>query len=138
MVDITQTAANVGLTANSSATVLQTVLAGEALTQGQPVYLSAGKYYKADADAGLVNAAAVGICMSPAAADEYFSMAVAGAKIDLGATLGVGSSYVVSGTAGGIAPIADLATGDWVTHIGTASLANEIELVMKATGSQVP
>ncbi len=138
MADISQTAGSVGLTDESSAVTVQTVQAGEALTQGQPVYLSGGKYYKADADAGAVNAAAVGIVMTPAATNVYFLMTITGATIDLGATLTVGETYVVSGTAGAIAPIADLATGDWVTIVGTATAADTIVLTMDATGAQVP
>jgi hypothetical protein len=49
MADITITAANVK--AGSSATRVQLVQAGEAITQGQPTYLASdGKYYQTDAN----------------------------------------------------------------------------------------
>ena len=136
MADLSQTAANVGLTSTSGATV-SVVQAGEAITQGQPLYLSSGKYYKADADAGSAEAAAVAIALTPATTDEYLVVITAG-RVDLGATLTVGETYVVSGTAGAVAPIGDLATGDYVTHLGVAKAADALEINFNATGTQVP
>lgn len=120
--------ADLSITAGSVAvgdinTRVVTVLAGEAVTQGQPVYLNSsdGKYYKCDANAaGKQNAN--GIALTPASTDGYFQMVVSGA-MNLGATLTVGQVYVVSATAGGIAPYGDLTTGHTVTILGVATTA---------------
>lgn len=136
MADLVQTAANVGVSGTTA--TLSLVQAGEAITQGNSVYLkSDAKHWKSDADLTSEAAAAVGIALTPAAADEYFVLASTG-KIDVGATLTVGTTYVVSGTAGAIAPIADLATGDYATILGTATAADELDLKIEATGALVP
>ena len=137
MANLTQTAANVGLTANSASTTATVVQAGEAITQGMPVYLLSSKYYKADASA-LGSAAATHLAVTPAATDEYFVAVPTGGTVDLGATLTVGTTYVVSATAGAIAPEADLLTGEFVTSLGVASAAGELVLDINATGVAKP
>jgi hypothetical protein len=110
MADIVQTAANVK---SGAGAVVSLERAGEAIDQGMPCYISNsdGKWYKADAD----NAAkylAAGIAMTKAAAaDDYFLLQKSG-RCNLGATLTTGEVYVVSATAGKIAPVADITT-DW-------------------------
>ncbi|NNE62362.1 MAG: hypothetical protein HKN35_15830 [Woeseia sp.] len=138
MADLTQTAANVGLTDTAGSTVA-VKQAGEALTQGQPVYLNTAdsKYYKCDANVSAVTAAAAGICMSPAATDEYFILCSAG-PIDLGGTLAIGTTYIVSATAGGVAPDADAATGWFKTALGHAIATDRLELDINASGVAVP
>jgi hypothetical protein len=132
MADISQTAANVKI--KSQTVTVQVGQAGEAITQGMPVYLLAadGKYYKADADV-LASAAAVGVALTPAATSGYILFATAG-DIDLGATLTVGLGYYVSTGAGGICPIADLSTGDFPTFLGFAQDASTLRLDINAAG----
>lgn len=129
MADLTITAASVKVKSVTSQPLLGVV--GESVTQGQPCYLksSDSKYWKADADT-LAEAAATVVALTPAATDGYALFAKAGATIDLGATLTVGQVYVVSATAGGICPYADLGSGDFVTIIGVPTAADSIELVM--------
>lgn len=138
MADLSQTAANV---ATGNSTRVSRVQAGEAITQGQPVYKSASdsKYYRCDSDAE-ASAAAAGIALSPAGADaDYFVLAEGdGANVDLGATLTVGETYCVSTNVGAIAPIADLTTGDYVTHLGVASATDNLVLNINATGTAKP
>jgi predicted transcriptional regulator len=127
MADITVTPANVHPYSGATRSMVQ---AGEAITPGQAVYLksSDSKYYKADADAGISEGAAAGIAIGYApAGDDYFLMQTAG-DIDLGATLTVGEIYVVSGTAGGIAPCGDLAADDFTCILGIATAANKLAL----------
>jgi hypothetical protein len=50
----------------------------------------------------------------------------------------VGETYLVSDTAGGIMPVADRDTGDYVTRLGTASSATQLDLAIEATGIVVP
>jgi hypothetical protein len=102
------------------------VQAGEAITQGMPVYLSTdSKYYKCDANDTLVKAACKGIALTPAATSGYFLMAKPSTTngrslVNLGATLAVGTTYAVSATAGAICPIADITSAQFPTTIGPA------------------
>jgi hypothetical protein len=50
----------------------------------------------------------------------------------------VGTTYLVSRTAGGIMPDADRTTGDYVTVLGTAATTTQLDLNIKATGIAVP
>ena len=136
MADLSITRQDVGVKASGA--TLQVVQVGEAVTQGQLAYVSTdGKYYLADADDTLAKAAVKGVFLSAADADGYAVLMMSG-TLDIGATLTVGETYVVSGTAGGIAPIGDLASGDYVTHIGIATAADELTLNLQASGVQVP
>lgn len=138
MANLSQTPANVSLTTASDATI-QKVKYGEAITQGQPVYLNSadGEYYKADANASSTTAAAAGIALTPGAAGEYGIIVTSG-EMDLGATLVVGETYVVSATAGAIAPIADLTTGDYPTILGVATTAGKITINILSSGVAKP
>ena len=136
MADLTITAANVGL--KSQSVSVQVVQFGEAVTQGQPLYRDTNdnKYNLCDSDAE-ASAKCAGIAMTSGATDEYGIIAKTG-PIDVGATLTVGETYVVSTNAGGIAPIGDLTTGDYVTHLGVASAAATLELDIEVTGVVKP
>lgn len=132
MADVTVTAANVKPVGTSR--TVQTVLLGETVTQGQPLYLKAAdsKYWKADADT-LAEAAAEGIAITPGGADEYAIMLTAG-TINMGGTLAVGQVYVVSTNAGGVAPYSDLGSGDYVTILGVATTTAILNVDLNATG----
>lgn len=140
MADLTITPANVALAGNTTGAGPSVVQYGEAVTQGEPLYLntSDGKYYLADADASATAAEATKLAMTPASADGYGIVAGAGMEVNLGATLTVGTTYVVSATAGGIAPIADLTTGDYTCIIGTAQTASKIKLQFLFTNAAKP
>lgn len=132
MADVTVTAANVKPVGTSR--TVQTVLLGETVTQGQPLYLKAAdsKYWKADADT-LAEAAAAGIAITPGVADDYAIMLTAG-TINMGGTLAVGQVYVVSTNAGGVAPYSDLGSGDYVTILGVATTTAILNVDLNATG----
>ena len=130
MADLTQTAANVALTDTAGADT-EVVQAGEAITQGMPVYQQTAnsKWFQCDADLSQAAAAAQGIALTPAGADEdYFVVAKDGSELDVGATLTVGESYYVSDTKGGIKPAADLTTGDFPCLLGIARTASALPL----------
>lgn len=95
--------------------------AGAAITAGQVCYQSTSDtMLLADADAGTPAAAnARGIALNGAAIGQPVRIQTEG-TITLGAAAAPvkGTVYVLSGTAGGIAPVADLAAGDRVTVIG--------------------
>ena len=55
-------------------------------------------------------------------------------KINVGATLTVGETYVLGDTAGAIYPIGDLGSGDYVTYLGYATTTSLLQLMITATG----
>lgn len=125
MANLSQTAANVGI--GSTGTRTRVVQAGSAITNGQPVYLSAGKYYPADASLA-ASANAAGIAISGASTDGFFLMQEGpGGLVNLGATLVVGQVYCVSATPGAICPYEDLLTGEFVCILGIATSASLLQ-----------
>lgn len=108
-------------------------------TQGQVMYQnSAGKYDLADADNTQATSGAKMIALNSGSADQE----VVGVRrglitIGAGAAPTKGTIYVVSGTAGGIAPSADLAAGDWVVILGVANGSNQIDVDIVNPGIQV-
>lgn len=135
MANLSQTAANVSLTNVSGARVEQGI-AGEAITQGQPVYLLStdSKHYQCDADLSAAASVCVGIALTPAATDEYFLIAKPGSTIDVGATLTVGETYAVSATKGAICPLSDITTGGYPTILGVATTTGKLPLNIIASG----
>jgi hypothetical protein len=119
-------------------TQLRIVRYGATIAAGQPIVASSGKYVLADANASAALAAAEGIAMTPGIDNGFGVMAFGGPIILVGTTMVVGETYLVSPTAGGIMPNADRATGDFVTRLGTASSATQLNLSTQATGVQVP
>lgn len=139
MAALSQTAANVGI--GSSGTRVRVVQAGEAITQGQPVYLNStdSKHYRADSNASAATAKAIGIAMSPASTNGFFVMQEgAGGLVNLGATLTVGETYCVGATAGQVNPIGDLTTGDFPCILGTATTTALIQTLYSYTGVAKP
>lgn len=127
MADLVITASQVVPSTNAR---FQTGDAGEALTAGMPAYRKTAdrKWYKADADA-VDSAEAAGIVVCDAAAGQRVFVQDDGDLV-LGAAAApvAGETYVVSATAGKIAPIADLASGDYVTHLGVGKTGNKLQL----------
>jgi len=87
-------------------------VAGVAITAGQAVYLDGnGKWQLADAN-GTGTTAVEGLAAHGAAADQVLAVVYEDDDLTLGATLSmVAPVYVLSSTAGGIAPTADIASG---------------------------
>jgi len=127
LADLSITAANV---APGTDATKDTGTAGEALTAGQAVYKksSDGKYYKADCNSATAEVrVASGIVLTGSAANQPVVVQTAG-SITIGATVSNGVVYYLSGTAGGIRPVADNTTGDYVQTIGIATSASVIKL----------
>lgn len=137
MADLTITAANVVSGANA---VTRQGVAGATITAGQPLYQdSADSYALKPARA---NAAAtdlvVGIALHGAADGQPITYQSEGA-INVGATLVVGTIYVLSAAAaGGIAPSGDLASGNYVTVLGVATAAGSLQMGINNSGVAVP
>jgi hypothetical protein len=126
MADLSVTAASVAIGASTTPT--RVVQYGEAVTQGQPLYRNAtdGKRYRCDANDGVAKAAVAEIALTPGAADAYGLVALPSSTpgqslVNLGATLAVGTVYAVSANVGGIAPIGDITSTQFVSVIGIAT-----------------
>lgn len=135
MANLSVTAANVGV---NGVARIRAVQVGEAVTQGQPGYLSLtdSKYYQADANASATTAGASCLFLTAAATDGY-AVALFDGDYNPGASVTVGTTYVVSRTKGLICEVGDLVSGDWVTIIGTASTASNIPVQFNR-GAQKP
>jgi hypothetical protein len=137
MADLTQTAANVGL--SGSAGQIKIVQAGAAVTQGEPVYQLAADstHHPCDVNDTAAKAAAVGIALTPAATSGFFAVALPGCLVNLGATLVVGTIYMVS-ESGAIMPESDKTSGDYPTILGIATAADTLPLDITLSATVVP
>ena len=139
MADLVVTSASVAVGATSTVSP-KLGLAGEAITAGQVVYLFSSNpntYKLADANAA-GNDAAVGVAVNSAASGQYVAVLETNGVLTAGATVAVGAVYVLSATAGGIAPVADLASGWKTTILGVGISATQIQLKIYASGFAVP
>lgn len=133
MADLTITAANV--IAGSGATRVSGT-AGASITAGQVVYKdsSDGKFKLADcnsATAGVRSPA--GIALHASSNGQPLTIQSAG-PITIGATVTAGVAYYLSATAGGIAPVGDLLTGDYPVILGIATSASVIDIDIQEAG----
>ena len=133
MADLVITAANV--VAGAGATRVEGT-AGEAITAGQAVYYDrADKSYKlADCDSATAAVRAPrGIALNNAADGQPIDVHTEG-PITIGATVTAGVAYYLSATAGGICPVADLASGDYPTILGIATSASVLDVQIHSAG----
>jgi hypothetical protein len=137
MADLTITAASV---LPGSGAVKETGTAGASITAGQAVYKDAsdsGKFKLCDNDSATAAVRAFyGIALHAAGSGQPLTVLKEG-PITIGATVAVGTVYMTSSTAGGIAPVADAATGDYVTVIGIGTSTTVIEVQPLAAGAAV-
>lgn len=137
MADVSVTAANV---APLSDTQYGEGIAGATITAGQSVYVDASDSNKvklADANASSAAADTRGLAMHGALAGQPIKYA-SGGTVQPGFTVTVGSVYVQSATAGGIAPVADLASGHYTKIIGVGQTASILKLILQGAGVAVP
>lgn len=132
MADISITAANV---VPDSGYQYVSGVAGETLTAGQLCYLksSDNKYWKADANLSAEGATVKGINLAGAAAGQPVRLMTAG-TLTIGGTVVAGGVYVASATAGGLAPVADLASGWYTTIVCVAISATKVRLCIIVSG----
>lgn len=135
MANLTITAANVGVV-NDSIDV-RAVQVGESVTHGMPLYFSSNKYYKCDATTATKANCSV-ISLGAASTDGYVLALFTGGDYVVGATLTLGTTYVVSATSGLIAPIADLTTGNYPTILGTAKTTTTLRFIPTPSGVAKP
>lgn len=137
MADLSITASNVAQA--TGATVDKNYVAGETITAGQALYIkgSDGKLWKAQADGTSEEATVYGIALNGASADQPVAV-LTGGNITIGATIAVGTVYVVSATAGGIAPWADLVSTNRVSLLAYGASAGVLTINKVVTGVQIP
>ena len=116
--------------------------AAVSITAGQSVFVDTGTTPNtvklADADDTVTTAGAKGIALNDAEVDHPVQVQEGGTiTLGAGAAPTKGTIFVVSGTAGGIAPAADLASGDFVTILGVGNSTNGLEMDVFLSGVQV-
>lgn len=134
MADLSITAANV--VADSGAVSIQTYTAGATITAGQAVYIdtAASNVVKlAQADGTALEATVKGVALHGASSGQPVAVAVSG-ELDLGASLTVAQVYILSATAGGIAPVGDLASSSYLSIIGMGTAADTFKIAITNSG----
>lgn len=134
MSDLSITAASV--LAGEGATK-ETGIAGATITAGQAVYKEAatGKYKLADCNSATAEVrVARGIALNGASDGQPLQIQTAG-PITIGATVTAGVQYYLSGTPGGIRPVADNTTGDYPCTIGLATSTTALKLNITGAGA---
>jgi hypothetical protein len=133
MADLTITAASV-LKGSGSSTVVGT--AGASVTAGQVVYLDSatGTYKLADCNSGTAGARSpAGIALHAASSGQPL-VVLTGGPITIGAALTAGVAYYLSGTPGGIRPVADNTTGDYPVIVGIATSTTVLNVKFQEAG----
>ena len=133
MADLTITAANV--VAGAGAKVLCGT-AGATVTAGKAVYRDPDdrKFKLADCDSATVAARSpIGIALNGAGDGQPLDVVIGG-PVTIGAAVTAGVAYYLSGTAGGICPVADLSSGDYPTILGIASSATVLKVKILEAG----
>lgn len=133
--DLVITAANVARV-GTGGTVNFAYNAGATITQGQSVYLdSTNKWQLAKADTATHSGygSTFGVALDAASSGQPLAVLVPitgqTCQLNLGATLVADTIYVVSGAnAGGIAPLADLTTGQFITILAFGISTSVVEM----------
>lgn len=103
---------------------------GETVTAGQTVYKdsSTKKWSKADNNAaGAEVRQPKGIALNGGAVNQPVAVQKSG-RVTIGATLTPGVAYYQSDTPGGICPVADVGSGEYVCLIGIAESASVLNV----------
>lgn len=134
MADLSITAANV---AAGTGARKATGTAGATITAGQVVYLdsSDNKYKLADCDSATAAVRSpAGIALHGSLNNQPLTVLTAG-PITIGATVAASVAYYLSPNAGGICPVADLASGDYATIIGLGTSTTVINVDFQEAGA---
>lgn len=125
MVDVVQTPANVAHVAGGGS---KRGVAGATIVAGNTLYLnSSNQLVPCEHDQTATEAACVGIALNGAATGQPVRYATSG-NIDVGGVLVLGETYVVGAAAGAIAPVADIAAGEFATILGIATSASNLKM----------
>ena len=130
MADLSITAANVKQGANAS--VIQGT-AGNALTAGEPVYQSSANTYS-NTSVSESASGVVGVALNGASSSQPVDVLVFG-DMDLGATLVIGTIYIL-GNSAKIRPFADTQATQYVSIVGIATATDKLNVNPNASGVQ--
>lgn len=133
MADLSVTAANCVPGANSQQ---ESGIAGETIAQGKAVYKSSstGKWMLADSNSATAEArTATGIALTGSSLNQPIVVHKKG-LLTLGATMTVNTPYFLSDTPGGICPIADVGSGEYLCQIGLTVSTTVIDVLFHSTG----
>lgn len=133
MTDLSITAASVVAGADA---VRDSGIAGEAVAAGKAGYLSSttNRWMLADSNSATAEARlAKGIFLNNAAAGQPVAVQRSG-DITIGATLTPGTAYYLSDTPGGICPLADVGSGEYVCLLGLAKSSTVLALDIQYPG----
>ncbi len=136
MADLSITAANVIAGADSKQ---ESGLAGETISAGKAVYLdpTTKKYLLADSDSASAAVRKVrGIALNGASLNQPMTIHKSG-DITIGGAMTAGLAYYLSKTAGGICPVADIASGGYATIIGIAKSTTVLDVNIIESGVAV-
>lgn len=137
MADLSITATSV---APGSGSVTIDVTSGATITAGKACYVSSsdGKAYLADTNSATAEVRSLrGVALNAASSGQPVRLQTSG-QIAIGATVTVGTIYVLSATAGGIAPVTDLASGHYTSIVGVGLTSSVIGLNIYNSGVAVP
>jgi hypothetical protein len=124
----------------SSAAQAVSCIWGETIVQGDVVYLNSSdsKMYKSDTDDN-TKKSVTGVALTAGAAGQPGFYTPEDPDLVIGAHgVALGGIIVLSGTAGKMAPAADLASGDYTTVLGVAKTATTIAFKPVSAGVAVP
>lgn len=133
MADLTITAANVVAGADAPK---EHGIAGETLTAGQAVYKASAtkKWMKADSNSATAEVRqATGIALTGSALNQPIVVLKSG-DVTIGATLTAGAAYYLSDSPGGICPLADVGSGEYVCLIGLAKSTTVLTINIQYPG----
>lgn len=134
MADLTLTAANVVVSGTGQGRSSGT--AGETIAAGKAVYLDPTTHKWQLADSNSATAAARhagGIALNSASLNQPINILTSGA-VTIGGTLTANIPYFLSDTAGGICPIADVGTGEFLCQLGIAISTTVLQVNIQFTG----
>jgi hypothetical protein len=119
LADLTITAASVVAGADAAR---ESGTAGETITAGKAVYFASAtkKWMLADSNSATAEARkATAIALNSASLNQPITVHKSG-DITIGAALTAGTAYYLSDTPGGICPLADVGSGEYVCLLGLA------------------
>lgn len=132
MADLSVTAASVLPGTESEGAQFEQGIAAVAVTAGQVVYKDNNSQYRLadNNDTSETLSVIAGVALNNCAAGQPLRVQTAG-PYTVGATVAAGSVYVLSATPGGIAPVADLATGNRTSILGVGANGSTTRVVLR-------
>ena len=126
MADLTITAANV---AEGSDAKVSRGTSGAAVTAGQAVALNASNQVVPCDPQDSVTHKLAGVAVNSApGSGQRVNYVTQSSALNVGATLTIGTVYVVGAVAGSIAPAADLGSGDYAAVVGIAETTSTMRV----------